>query len=183
MLPRYIANVRDASIPILCIARCRLDDLDIARGDEKGILAELDPLVPGWSAYGLACAIIDVFRTGQNVLAGRETRITRRLCVARSMIRGRARHLVFISGADVGKAAATIDSMAATAAPILWPGLAWPSCYAGRWQPGISSTKGAGRANDAANAMWVCDRLLSTRGVKDSRCCRGRDGDQRIMEQ
>jgi hypothetical protein len=125
MLPRYIAMF-GAQYPILVHAGVGLT-ISKFSWREKGILAELDPFYR-WLAYD-GLGYHNMYFEPDKTLAGPKRILPG--YASRAYDQGAGRGIWFISGADVGKAAATIDSMAADRRPDLWAGVGLALCYAG----------------------------------------------------
>jgi len=125
MLPRYIARFAE-QYPILVHAGVGLTISKLS-WREQGILADMDPFYR-WLAYdGLGYHNMyfapDKTLTGpKRIFAG---------YASRAYDQGAGRGIWFISGADVGKTAATIATMAADRRADLWAGAGLALCYAG----------------------------------------------------
>tara|TARA_R110001606_G_scaffold73157_6_gene168617 strand:- start:287 stop:1282 length:996 start_codon:yes stop_codon:yes gene_type:complete len=125
MLPRYIARFAD-QYPILVHAGVGLT-ISKLRWRELGIMAELDSFYR-WLAYdglGYHNMYFEPDRTlngPKRVLEG---------YASRAYDQGAGRGIWFVSGADVGKAAATIAAMAEDRRADLWAGVGLALCYAG----------------------------------------------------
>ena len=164
MLPRYIARFA-GQFPILVHAGVGLT-ISKLRWREPGIMAELDPFYR-WLAYdGLGYHNMyfepDKTLTGpKRVLEG---------YASRAYDQGAGRGIWFISGADVGKAAATIATMAEDRRPDLWAGVGLAMCYAG--------PSDAGTFLDARRLAGPCAADMAT-GVAIA--CTARVKDQSLL--
>jgi hypothetical protein len=125
MLPRYIAMF-GAQYPILVHAGVGLTISKLS-WREKGILAELDPFYR-WLAYD-GLGYHNMYFEPDKTLAGPK-RILEGYA-SRAYDQGAGRGIWFISGADVGKAAATVAAMTSDRQPDLWAGVGLALCYAG----------------------------------------------------
>jgi hypothetical protein len=125
MLPRYIAMF-GAQYPILVHAGVGLTISKLS-WRAKGILAELDPFYR-WLAYD-GLGYHNMYFEPDKTLAGPKRILAG--YASRAYDQGAGRGIWFISGADVGKAAATIATMAADRRPDLWAGVGLALCYAG----------------------------------------------------
>jgi|TARA_R100001244_G_scaffold6593_14_gene8001 hypothetical protein len=160
MLPRYIDRFA-GQFPILVYAGVGLTISKLA-WRELGIMAELDPFYR-WLAYdGLGYHNMyfepDKTLTGpKRVLEG---------YASRAYDQGAGRGIWFTSGADVGKAAATIAAMPSDRHSDLWAGVGLALCYAGpAGAPEFLEAKrlaGACAANLATGVAIAC-----TARVKD----------------
>lgn len=125
MLPRYIDRFAE-QYPILVHAGVGLTISKLA-WREKGILAALDPFYR-WLAYD-GLGYHNMYFEPDRTLTGPKRALEG--YASRAYDQGAGRGIWFISGADVGKAAATIATMAEDRHPDLWAGTGLALCYAG----------------------------------------------------
>ncbi|PHR21834.1 MAG: hypothetical protein COA41_01635 [Sphingopyxis sp.] len=125
MLPRYIDHFAE-QYPILVHAGVGLT-ISKLRWRERGIMAELDPFYR-WLAYD-GLGYHNMYFEPDKTLTGPKRALEG--YAARAYDQGAGRGIWFISGADVGKAASTIATMAEDRRPDLWAGAGLAMCYAG----------------------------------------------------
>lgn len=160
MLPRYIERYA-GKYPILVHAGVGLTISKLA-WRELGIMAELDPFYR-WLAYD-GLGYHNMYFEPDKTLTG-----PRRVLdgyASRAYDQGAGRGIWFVSGADVGKAAATIATMAADRHPDLWAGVGLALCYAGpAGAPEFLAARQLAGTCDADLATGVA--IASTARVKD----------------
>ena len=125
MLPRYIARFA-GQFPILVHAGVGLT-ISKLPWREKGILAELDPFYR-WLAYD-GLGYHNMYFEPEKTLTGPKRALSG--YASRAYDQGAGRGIWFISGADIGKAAGTIATMASDRQSDLWAGVGLALCYAG----------------------------------------------------
>ncbi|WP_373491173.1 DUF1702 family protein [Parasphingorhabdus sp.] len=164
MLPRYL-QLFGEQYPILIHAGVGLTISKLS-WREKGILAELDPFYR-WLAYD-GLGYHNMYFEPEKTLTGPKRALEG--YASRAYDQGAGRGIWFTSGADVGKAAATIATMATDRQPDLWAGVGLALCYAG--------PAGAQAFLDAKRLAGPCAADLAT-GVAIA--CTARVKDQSLL--